>query len=123
MCYCLVNSPDKLPPVYSVLANCKSKDFLQTMQDTIESAAEEDLQLGQLLVMTPALSKKIINVAWAMVSVDNLESGIHHFHVVQQSPEGMAAARHLVRTFELLHTEGTRSLFLLDAERRDIPLV
>jgi len=37
--------------------------MVQTMQDAIELAAE-DLHLGQLLVMTPALSKKIINVAW-----------------------------------------------------------
>jgi hypothetical protein len=115
MRYCRVNCPEELPAVYSNLANCRSKDMVQTMQDAVELAAE-DLHLGQLLVITPALAKKIINVAWAMVSVDDLESGIHHFHVVQQSPEGMAAARHLVNTFDLLHTDGT-SLSLEDAER------
>jgi len=112
---CRVNNNDDLPPVYTELANCKAKDTVQTMQDAIDFAAQ-DLHLGDSLVMTPALSKKILNVAWAMTSIDDIESGIHHFHVVQQSPEGMAAARHLVATHDLLHTEGT-NLSLEDAER------
>ena len=115
MRFCHVVQSSALPPVYQDLANCKAKDLTQTMQDALEIAAE-DLRLGQQFVMTPALSKKIVNVSWAMVSMDDIDTGIHHFHVVQQSPEGMAAARHLVSTFELLHGEGT-SLSLDDAER------
>jgi hypothetical protein len=115
MRFCGVVSPNDLPPVYQDLANCKAKDLTQTMQDALEIAAE-DLRLGHLFVMTPSLAKKIVNVSWAMVSMDDLDTGIHHFHVVQQSPEGMAAARHLVSTYELLHGEGT-SLSLDDAER------
>ena len=48
--------------------------------------------------------------------MDDIDTGIHHFHVVQQSPEGMAAARHLVATYDLIHTDGT-NLSLADAER------
>ena len=115
MRFCNVVQSSALPPVYQDLAKCKAKDLTQTMQDALEIAAE-DLRLGQQFIMTPALSKKIVNVAWAMVSMDDLDTDIHHFHVVQQSPEGMAAARDLVSTFELLHGEGT-SLSLDDAER------
>jgi hypothetical protein len=112
---CRASDPADLPPVYSDLANCRQKDLTQTMQDAIHLASE-DLRLGQHFVITPALAKKIINVSWAMVSMDDIDTGIHHFHVVQQSPEGMAAARHLVATYDLIHTDGT-SLSLADAER------
>ena len=104
--FCRVNSPDDLPPVYTEVANCKAKDLVQTMQDAINIAAE-DLQLGQSLIITPAMSKKLVNVSWAMANVDDLETGIHHFHVVQQGPDGMAAAHHLVATMDLLHSDGT----------------
>lgn len=115
MRFCRVSDPVDLPPVYSDLANCRQKDLTQTMQDAIHLASE-DLRLGQHFVITPALAKKIINVSWAVVSMDDIDTGIHHFHVVQQTPEGMAAARHLVTTYDLIHTDGT-SLSLADAER------
>jgi len=109
---CQVATPDALPPVYAALANTKRKQERLILQQHIDEVTD-NLNMYHKVIITPALAKKLSQVEWAMTDDQNLDHGIHHFHVTFRTPREQEVLRRLVQSYALVAKQDSSATLTL----------
>ncbi|MHA7856415.1 hypothetical protein [Marinobacter shengliensis] len=122
---CQVQSAEQLPPVYSALAASKKKQERSILQHYVDEMTDQ-LNVFHKVIITPSLAKKLAQIEWPMDDDQNLDHGVHHFHVTYRTPQDQEVLRRLIDSYALVaeHESSatlTDARAFLEADRIDIP--
>lgn len=123
---CQVATAAQLPQLYQELSNSKKKQERVVIQQHVDEATDV-LNIHHKVIITPGMAKKIASVEWSMDDENNLEHGIHPFHVCYRTPSAQELLRQLVSTHSMVSEHDANpslqdAQVLLAAEKIDLPL-